>query len=50
MDLDIDLNAVIADLSQKVAALTQENSILRVVVKTQQEALQAANKQENLSR
>ena len=50
MDLNVDLNAVIADLSQKVATLTQENSILRVVVRTQQEALQAANNQENSSK
>lgn len=47
-EIDIDLHAVIADLSQKIAALTQENSILKAVISAQRDAISQAGKQDQL--
>jgi uncharacterized small protein (DUF1192 family) len=42
-DLNIDLHAVISELSQKIASLVQENAILKAVIKSQQDTLAAVS-------
>lgn len=50
IDVDIDLHSVISDLSQKVAVLTQENAILKAVVRAQQDAMSAKEQREELAK
>lgn len=41
-NVNVDLHAVISDLSQRIGSLVQENAILKAVIKSQQEAMAAA--------
>ena len=50
IDVDIDLHSVISDLSQKVASLTQENAILKAVVRAQQDAMNTKEQKEDLTK